>query len=229
MKSYKLPLKKDAKVMFLCHGRTHPRKAPIQLSKKQWDSGFYVDIRPETEPDITTPIHTLPKDSYIETFDVIVMVYCSLDAYMNVTRGELYKRFFQNIAHWLKPEGYLVSTGLPKWAIEILGLYEFPFKLSRYEIMYLNLLDARFKEPERYAMIKSKFLQANRSEQLKVLNIVESAQSYSHGEKLLDISYEKELQIMKQFGEIIKEITDGQLVLQESISNIDRYIFKKVK
>uniref|UniRef100_A0A6C0CST8 Methyltransferase n=1 Tax=viral metagenome TaxID=1070528 RepID=A0A6C0CST8_9ZZZZ len=227
MKSYQLPLKKDAKVMFVCHGRTHPRKAPIKLTKKHWDNGFYVDIRQETEPDITIPIHTLPKDTYPDHFDAIVIIYCTLDAYMNPKKGELYKRFFQNVAHWLKPGGYLVSTGLPIWAIELLSLYTFPFKISRYEIMYRNLLHARFKDPQKYAVLKEKLLKENHPEKLKVLQTVENIKTYQQGETYLEIPPEKELQTMVQFGEMIKDITDGQLVLQESISDIDLYIFKK--
>ena len=229
MKSYPLPLKKDAKVMFVCHGRKHPRKAPIKLTKKHWENGFYVDIREETEPDITIPIHTLPKDTYPDHFDAIVMIYCSLDAYMNPKKGELYKRFFQNVAHWLKPGGYLVSTGLPSWAMEILSLYTFPFKISRYEMMYLNLLDARFKNPEKYVVLKEKLLKENHPEKLKVLQAVEDIQTYQEGETYLEVPPKKELQMMVQFGQMIEEITDGELVLQVSLSGIDRYIFKKVK
>lgn len=229
MKSYPLPLKRNAKVMFLCHGRTHPRKAPIKLTKKQWDNGFYVDVRQETEPDITIPIHTLPKDTYPDHFDAIVMIYCTIDAYMNPRRGELYKRFFQNVAHWLKPGGYLVSTGLPSWAMELLSLYTFPFKITRYELMYLDLLDARFKNPQQYAVLKEKILKENHPEKLKVLQAVEDIQSYQEGETYLNIPPEKELQMMIQFGEMIEEITDGELVLQMSLSGINRYIFKKVK
>ena len=228
MKPYGLPLKKNAKVMFLCHGRNHPRKAPIKLTKKHWDNGFYVDVRQETEPDITIPIHTLPKDSYPEHFDAVVMIFCTVDAYMNPRTGELYKRFFQNIAHWLKPGGYLISTGLPSWAMELLSLYTFPFKITRYELMYLDLLDARFKNPEQYAVLNEKLLKENHPEKLKVLKAVKDIQTYHQGETYLEVPPEKELQIMKQFGEMIKEITNGTLVLQESILDIDRYIFKKV-
>lgn len=227
MKTYSLPLKKDAKILFVCHGRAHERRAPIKLSKKHWDNGIYNDIRPETEPDFTEPIHKMAKNTYTEQFDAVLMLYCTLDAYMNLTRGEFYKRFFQNIAHWLKPGGYLVSTGLPNWAIESLGLYKFPFKLSRYEMMYLNLLDARFKEPERYATIKEKLQLENHSEKIKVLQTVESVKSYKEGDDKLTIPHKDELEIMKRFGEMIQEMTEGELVFQVSLSDLDRYIFKK--
>jgi len=229
MKSYPLPLKKNAKLMFVCHGRAHPRKAPIKLTKKHWDNGLYVDVCKDTDPDITIPIHTLPKDSYPDNFEAIVMIYCSLDAYMNAKRGELYKSFFQNIADWLKPNGYLISTGLPNWAMELLSLHTFPFKISRYEIMYLNLLDTRFKDPQKYAILKEKLLKENDPEKIKVLQVVEDIQTHQKGETYLEVPPEKELTIMIQFSKMIEDITDGKLVLQISLSGIDRYIFKKVK
>jgi hypothetical protein len=94
------------KVLFICHGRKHPRPKWLNLPAQAWQDGVYVDIDPKCDPDFCHDIMDMSFDA--GSFDMIVAVYCPCSVPLG--DGGLRRGFWTRVEAWLRPGGAFVMT-----------------------------------------------------------------------------------------------------------------------
>jgi hypothetical protein len=101
----------SAKVVFLCHGRSHLKYKDIggiTIPSKVWDNGFYVDKNYLSFPDYVGTLDTIPQDVIAKNSkDAVFMVHPPSHL---LAQSPL---LISKIVHWLKPGGLFVAPHNP--------------------------------------------------------------------------------------------------------------------
>jgi hypothetical protein len=234
---------KNAKILFLCHGRIHEySNEPVKLSTNLIDSATYIDTNVYSFADVNTPIHELSRELYADQFDVIIAVYCSLNAYFNILTNKVSDAFFNNVAAWLKKGGVFVTTGLPHAVVDaklrhqvhetdtILELLRLKFGKSKKDIHHFDQIVQFAKDHPLKHMTKvlKKVSQVKTAKQNK--DIIEQLEAKLNilREKLhahVDVNQT----IVHQFAEQIKAVTNGKLVFSKTKSCINEYLVFRLR
>jgi hypothetical protein len=234
-----ITLDPNARVLFLCHGRTHPRHDDRPVSKPDiqiWESAVYVDDNKYTLPDLSKPVTDLSKSTFKDKFDAVIAMYCPYSAYTDEKMQALSPKFFNNIVSWLKPGGVYITTGLPSNLFPILDKNN-KGDLLDYNYLLMRLVDLKFSksktDQQRYKS-HMQFIRASKDPDLmKVLHLVlkivtVTVEKRSSG-KLSKFKYDdkERKKAMKIFLKKVEDLTGGKLVPVKQMITDDSIVFRR--
>lgn len=117
-----------ANILFVAHGKKHPRHNPGYKCLKQYLFSSYkstfVDINPKCQPTYVMDVTHGNSDFFDWQFDHIFVIF----AHYSVLNSRV---FWHNVSAWLKPGG-MIHTVLPPVISNRKKDYLFGYKISKY-------------------------------------------------------------------------------------------------